>query len=135
MTTASRSLYDRDVTAEYDVPFFRSEVEAVKGPVLELMAGTGRLSLPLIEAGATSTCVDSSAGMLEVLSRKLARRGLRRMSAAWTRAGWSCTRTSSSRSSRSSRSWKSWAATIGPALRSTRPAASVMIETCKKTGA
>ena len=49
----------------------------MKGPVLELMAGTGRLSLPLIEAGATLTCVDSSAGMLEVLSRKLARRGLR----------------------------------------------------------
>ncbi len=70
-------LYDRYVTAEYDVPFFRSEVEAVRGPVLELMAGTGRLSLPLIEAGATLTCVDSSAGMLEILSRKLARRGLR----------------------------------------------------------
>lgn len=69
-------IYDLYVTADYDVPFFLKEVEAVKGPVLELMAGTGRLSLPLVEAGARLTCVDSSQGMLDVLSRKLERRGL-----------------------------------------------------------
>jgi SAM-dependent methyltransferase len=69
-------LYDLYVTADYDVPFFVSEVRSAKGPVLELMAGTGRLSLPLIEAGARLTCVDGSQGMLDVLSRKLARRGL-----------------------------------------------------------
>jgi SAM-dependent methyltransferase len=69
-------IYDLYVTADYDVPFFVSEARRVKGPVLELMAGTGRLSLPLIEAGAALTCVDSSQGMLDVLSRKLARRGL-----------------------------------------------------------
>ncbi len=69
-------LYDLYVTADYDIPFFVSETKSVKGPVLELMAGTGRLSLPLIEAGATLTCVDSSSGMLEVLSRKLKQRGL-----------------------------------------------------------
>lgn len=68
-------LYDLYVTADYDVPFFVSEVRPVKGAVLELMAGTGRLSLPLIEAGATLTCVDGSQGMLDVLSRKLAQRG------------------------------------------------------------
>jgi SAM-dependent methyltransferase len=69
-------IYDLYVTADYDVPFFLSEIQTVQGPILELMAGTGRLSLPLIEAGATLTCVDSSPGMLEVLSRKLAARGL-----------------------------------------------------------
>ena len=69
-------IYDLYVTADYDVPFFVSETAGVKGPILELMAGTGRLSLPLLEAGARLTCVDSSQGMLDVLSRKLAKRGL-----------------------------------------------------------
>lgn len=69
-------IYDLYVRADYDVPFFVSEIQEVKGPVLELMAGTGRLSLPLIEAGAALTCVDGSQGMLDVLSRKLAQRGL-----------------------------------------------------------
>lgn len=69
-------LYDLYVTADYDVPFFLSEVRSVQGPVLELMAGTGRLSLPLVEAGAALTCVDSSQGMLDILERKLAARGL-----------------------------------------------------------
>lgn len=69
-------IYDLYVTADYDVPFFLSETKPVRGPILELMAGTGRLSLPLIEAGAKLTCVDSSSAMLEVLSRKLKPRGL-----------------------------------------------------------
>lgn len=70
-------IYDLYVATEYDVPFFLSEIRRVQGPILELMAGTGRLSLPLIEAGAALTCVDSSQGMLDILSRKLAQRGLR----------------------------------------------------------
>jgi SAM-dependent methyltransferase len=69
-------IYDLYVTADYDVPFFLSEVRQVNGPVLELMAGTGRLSLPLIEAGAALTCVDSSQGMLDLFARKLEQRGL-----------------------------------------------------------
>ncbi len=69
-------LYDLYVTADYDIPFFVSETRPVQGAVLELMAGTGRLSLPLIEAGVKLTCVDSSEAMLEVLSRKLKQRGL-----------------------------------------------------------
>ncbi len=70
-------IYDLYVTADYDIPFFLSETKSVEGQVLELMAGTGRLSLPLIEAGVKLTCVDSSNAMLEVLSRKLKQRGLR----------------------------------------------------------
>lgn len=69
-------IYDVYVTANYDIPFFLSEIKPVQGPILELMAGTGRLSLPLIESGAKLTCVDSSSTMLDVLSRKLQQRGL-----------------------------------------------------------
>ncbi len=39
--------------------------------MLELMAGTGRVSIPLIEAGVRLTCVDSSPEMLAVLRKKL----------------------------------------------------------------
>jgi SAM-dependent methyltransferase len=69
-------IYDLYVTADYDLPFFMSETKSVEGRVLELMAGTGRLSLPLNEVGVKLTCVDSSNAMLEVLSRKLKQRGL-----------------------------------------------------------
>lgn len=40
------------------------------------MSGSGRVSLPLIEAGIPLTCVDFSAGLLEILRRKLAARQL-----------------------------------------------------------
>ena len=69
-------IYDLYVTADHDVAFFVTEATAAGGPVLELTAGTGRLSLPLVEVGVELTCVDSSQGMLDVLSRKLAQRGL-----------------------------------------------------------
>ena len=64
-------LYDLHVTADYDIPFFLSEAAKAAGPVLELTAVTGRISLPLLEAGIRLTCVDGSRGMLEVLSRKV----------------------------------------------------------------
>ncbi|MCG8458361.1 MAG: class I SAM-dependent methyltransferase, partial [Holophagales bacterium] len=69
-------LYDLYVTADYDVPFFLDAIKGVEGPVLELTSGTGRLSIPLLEAGGRLTCVDASAGMLAVLERKLQERGL-----------------------------------------------------------
>ena len=40
------------------------------GLVLELMAGTGRISVPLLEKGVDLVCVDASLPMLEVLKRK-----------------------------------------------------------------
>ena len=64
-------VYDLYVTSDYDFPFFLQETAGVAGPVLELAAGTGRLSLPLIKSGAQLTCVDISRSMLDVLSRKL----------------------------------------------------------------
>lgn len=69
-------LYDLYVNADYDFAFFLSEVGRVDGAVLELMAGTGRLSIPLLEAGAKLTCIDGSEGMLDVFRRKLKAREL-----------------------------------------------------------
>ena len=69
-------LYDSYVRFEKDIPFFLEEARRAAGPVLELMSGTGRVSIPLVEAGIDLTCVDRSPGMLEVLRRRLAVRGL-----------------------------------------------------------
>ncbi|MFN8670419.1 MAG: class I SAM-dependent methyltransferase [Gemmatimonadaceae bacterium] len=69
-------IYDLYVVADYDIPFFLKETANVEGPVLELTAGTGRLSVALIQAGTQLTCVDRSPRMLDVLSRKLTDRGL-----------------------------------------------------------
>jgi predicted RNA methylase len=69
-------LYDACVPVTLDVPFFVEEAARAHGPVLELMAGTGRVSLPLIEAGVDLTCVDYSTEMLSVLRRKIYARGL-----------------------------------------------------------
>jgi SAM-dependent methyltransferase len=68
-------IYDRYVTAELDIPFFREESRGVTGRVLELMCGTGRLSLPLLQAGVSLTCVDSSPEMLSLLRKKLSHAG------------------------------------------------------------
>lgn len=70
------ALYDSYVQVTFDVPFFVREANRTPGEVLELLAGTGRVSIPLLEAGARLTCVDSSAAMLAVLREKLARRRL-----------------------------------------------------------
>lgn len=69
-------LYDAFVRTDYDVPFFVSEARKAGGEVLELMVGTGRLTIPLLEAGISVTGVDFSAAMLDLLQDKLARRGL-----------------------------------------------------------
>ncbi|EXJ12659.1 class I SAM-dependent methyltransferase [Imhoffiella purpurea] len=68
-------IYDRYADTDYDHAFFTREVEP-GARVLELTSGTGRLSIPLIQAGADLTCVDVSQGMLDVLERKLSERGL-----------------------------------------------------------
>lgn len=69
-------LYDVYVQWDLDVPFFRQLCAAVSGEVLELMCGTGRLSLPLLESGVRLCSVDYSAEMLDVLRRHLRERGL-----------------------------------------------------------
>lgn len=69
-------VYDAFVTTDLDVPFFRAQADEYGGPILELMAGTGRLTVPILEAGHAVTAVDFSPAMLDVLRRKLAARGL-----------------------------------------------------------
>lgn len=69
-------LYDLYTSTDYDYEFFASEIGSQGTRVLELTSGTGRLSIPLIEAGANLTCVDISQGMLDVLSKKLLRNDL-----------------------------------------------------------
>jgi len=69
-------LYDSFVRFEEDIPFFLEECRTAAGAVAELMAGTGRVSIPLIEAGIRLSCIDSSQAMLAVLRRKLEVRGL-----------------------------------------------------------
>ncbi len=63
--------YDSYVQTDMDVPFFLGEAKKAVGPVLELTAGTGRVSIPLLLAGIDLTCVDSSPAMLDVLRGKL----------------------------------------------------------------
>jgi ubiquinone/menaquinone biosynthesis C-methylase UbiE len=64
-------LYDLYASTDYDFEFFVNEIEYSGTKVLELTSGTGRLSVPLIEAGADLTCVDISQGMLHGLNQKL----------------------------------------------------------------
>jgi SAM-dependent methyltransferase len=70
-------IYDDFCAFDEDIGFFRRAAAAARGPVLELMAGTGRVSLPMLDAGADLSCIDSSPAMLAVLARKLAGRASR----------------------------------------------------------
>jgi SAM-dependent methyltransferase len=64
-------IYDAFCVFDADLEYFRQIAVSAGGPMLELMAGTGRVSLPMLESGAELTCVDGSAAMLAVLDRKL----------------------------------------------------------------
>lgn len=68
-------LYDSYVQTDLDLPFFLNEAKNCKN-VLELMSGTGRLSIPLLEAGISLTCVDNSPQMLKILRQKIQQKHL-----------------------------------------------------------
>jgi ubiquinone/menaquinone biosynthesis C-methylase UbiE len=55
-----------------DVAFYERVAGQTGGPVLELACGTGRIALPLAEAGLQVTGVDRSEAMLATARRKLA---------------------------------------------------------------
>ncbi|MEI7645986.1 MAG: class I SAM-dependent methyltransferase [Chloroflexales bacterium] len=64
----------RDYTE--DVSFYRELARRASGPILELMCGTGRVLLPLAEAGHQITGVDVSSAMLAIAREHLAESGL-----------------------------------------------------------
>lgn len=64
-------LYDSYCRFTNDLPFFIQECRKTNGSVLELMCGTGRISIPLLQAGVKLTCVDASPAMLAILRQKL----------------------------------------------------------------
>jgi len=63
-------LYDSYVQVDFDIPFYK-EFCRDYGRILELMCGTGRISLPLLAEGYNLTCVDYSQGMLDAFRVKL----------------------------------------------------------------
>jgi SAM-dependent methyltransferase len=68
---AIAELYDdwsRSVTE--DIAFYVGEALAVGGPVVELGVGSGRIAVPVAEAGVRVIGVDSSHGMLAVCRRR-----------------------------------------------------------------
>jgi SAM-dependent methyltransferase len=69
-------LYDALVATDADTEFFVRRSLGASGKVVELMAGTGRVALPVAAAGVDLTCVDGSPAMLEILRRKLSDRRL-----------------------------------------------------------
>jgi len=54
-----------------DIEFYRTLAERTGSPILECMCGTGRIMIPLADAGFEVTGVDKSAAMLDILSAKL----------------------------------------------------------------
>ncbi|MCS6881363.1 MAG: class I SAM-dependent methyltransferase [Oscillochloridaceae bacterium] len=69
--------YDADLRDFHeDLPFLREMARRADGPLLELMCGTGRLLLPLAEAGFTITGVDSSPAMLDIARARVQEAGL-----------------------------------------------------------
>jgi SAM-dependent methyltransferase len=64
-----------NMPAQADLPFYLAEARKARGPVLELACGTGRLAIPLSQAGVDVTGLDLSAPMLERAAAKAAEAG------------------------------------------------------------
>jgi ubiquinone/menaquinone biosynthesis C-methylase UbiE len=64
-------LYDDYVQVDFDLDFFGRRAARCSGPVLELMAGTGRVTHTIHNANRRLTCLDLSLEMLRVLQRKV----------------------------------------------------------------
>jgi SAM-dependent methyltransferase len=77
--TSVADIYDDFCVFGGDIAFFQEVVASRPGPILELMAGTGRVSLPMLATGAELTCVDRFPAMLSVLARKARSRDLPRL--------------------------------------------------------
>jgi SAM-dependent methyltransferase len=58
-------LYDLEYSHDYDLPFWLSLADRQGDPIVEWGAGTGRLAVPLAEAGFDVTAVELSGWMVE----------------------------------------------------------------------
>jgi SAM-dependent methyltransferase len=68
------SFYDfHSLGVEGDVQFYIEEARKAQAPILELGCGTGRILLPIAQAGTAVVGLDRSLDMLAVLRRKLAK--------------------------------------------------------------
>jgi len=67
-------LFYDDVTD--DIPMYRGFAERAGGPVLEIGCGTGRVTLPLAQAGCAVTGIDVSDAMLAIAREKVERADL-----------------------------------------------------------
>lgn len=63
-------LYDYYTNVDFDIGFFKTLCKGHKN-ILELMCGTGRISIPLIDEGFPLTCVDYSEEMLDIFRNKI----------------------------------------------------------------
>jgi SAM-dependent methyltransferase len=59
-----------------DLPFWLGQARRYGGPVLELACGTGRVAIPLSQAGYSVTGIDLAEGMLAAAREKSARLGV-----------------------------------------------------------
>lgn len=57
---------------DLDIPFYLEEAQRAKPPVLELACGTGRMLIPVAQAGVPIWGLDQSSGMLSHANAKLA---------------------------------------------------------------
>lgn len=74
MQGSMASLYDYFSTGlEGDVQFYIQEAEKAGSPVLELGCGTGRILIPVAEAGIDVTGLDNSPEMLAIAERKISK--------------------------------------------------------------
>lgn len=68
--------FDKPPGALPDVAFYTERLKAIDGPILEPACGTGRLLIPLLEAGHEIWGFEPSPDMLDVCRRNCAERGL-----------------------------------------------------------
>jgi len=64
-------LYDTYTIYEEDIPFYVEMAKSVGGPAMELGCGTGRILIPIAEAGVEITGLDLSADMLAIAKQKI----------------------------------------------------------------
>jgi SAM-dependent methyltransferase len=68
--------YDYDHDTQIDIAFYLEYARQCGSPVLELACGTGRVLIPIAQAGHTVYGVDLSKNMLDVCRRKVEEQGL-----------------------------------------------------------